>query len=77
MGSTKQDNWKKLANQADVILLPYADNDTCQVELWSYDPCLLAQNDTADRLSLYLSLKADSDERVVAALEEMMKEMVW
>jgi DNA-binding MarR family transcriptional regulator len=72
-----QDNWKKLANQAAVIELPYADTDACQVELWSYDPCLLAQNDTADRLSLYLSLKDDSDERVAAALEEMMKGMVW
>jgi hypothetical protein len=72
-----QDNWKKLTNQADITELPYADNNACQVELWSYDPCLLAQNDRADRLSLYLSLKDVSDERVAAALEEMMKGMVW
>jgi DNA-binding MarR family transcriptional regulator len=72
-----QDNWKKLANQADVTELPYADNNACQVELWSYDPCLLTQNGIADNLSLYLSLKDDNDERVAAALEEMMKGMTW
>jgi hypothetical protein len=30
-----------------------------------------------DRLSLFLSLRDEKDERVEAALEQMMKEMPW
>ena len=72
-----QDNWKKLANKADVIELPYAEPGTCQMETWSYDPCLFDRDGTVDPFSLYLTLKDDSDERVAAALEEMMKGMAW
>jgi DNA-binding transcriptional ArsR family regulator len=47
------------------------------VEVWSYDPALLSKAPAVDRLSLYLSLREDPDERVQAALAEMMRGMAW
>jgi hypothetical protein len=37
--------------------------------VWSYKPELFAKERVVDRLSLYLSLKDNEDERVQAALE--------
>ena len=48
-----------------------------EIEVWSYDPKLFADAGVVDRLSLFLSLREDKDERVEAALEQMMKEMPW
>lgn len=72
-----QDNWKTLGQRAEAIELPYAEQNACLMEVWSYDPCLIDGNGVADRLSLYLSLKDDVDERVIAALDDMMKGMAW
>jgi hypothetical protein len=47
------------------------------IELWRYDPCLLSKGTSVDRLSLYLSLEATGDERVEAALDDLLKGMPW
>jgi len=47
-----------------------------RLEVWLYDPRLLADNQVVDPLSLYLSLKNERDERVRQALEELL-EGVW
>ncbi len=55
-----------------------ADDAAIQVELWSYAPELLSiDGRTVDRLSLFLSLRDDADERVQSALEEMMRDVKW
>ena len=51
-------------------------DDQIELELWRYDPRKLSGGDCADRLSLALSLRDDRDERVEAAVEEML-EQVW
>lgn len=50
-----------------------------ELELWAYDPRLLIveAGEDVDPLSLYLSLKDNPDERVEAALVEMMKANAW
>jgi hypothetical protein len=48
-----------------------------EIEVWSYDPKLFAIEGVVDRLSLFLTLRDEKDERVEAALEQMMKEMTW
>ena len=48
-----------------------------EIQVWSYDPILLANDDIADRFSVYLSLQDSDDERVEAALEEMMEQVKW
>jgi DNA-binding MarR family transcriptional regulator len=59
--------------------LPFADDNAITVERWRYRPELLSgtQADTVDRLSLYLSLRDDHDERIQAALEELLEGLQW
>jgi DNA-binding MarR family transcriptional regulator len=51
-------------------------DDTQQVELqvWKYDPTVLAQDGVVDKLSLATCFLEDSDERVEEAVEEMLEE---
>lgn len=48
-----------------------------EIEIWTYAPRVLAKDDVVDPLSLYLELRQDVDERVQAALEEMMEKVSW
>lgn len=50
--------------------------EQCAVELWRYNPNILSNGRCVDRLSLALSLRDNKDERVEAALEEMLNQ-VW
>ena len=49
------------------------------LQVWHYDPTIIAQpgDDRVDKLSLYLTLIFEQDERVLAALEEMLKNILW
>lgn len=61
-----------------LISVPYAEGDAVAVERWRYDPRVLSPDGhTVDRLSLYLSLQHDQDERVQAALKEMLETLPW
>jgi len=42
-----------------------------RMEAWKYDPLVLANGDTADRYSLYLSLRLSGDERVQKELRHL------
>lgn len=46
------------------------------LELWRYDPRLLSDGDMVDPLSLYLSLREQSDERVDQALAQLLENIV-
>ena len=55
-----------------------ADDSSIVVEQWRYRPAKLSEdNRTVDRLSLYLTLKDDRDERVEAALVELLEGVKW
>jgi hypothetical protein len=75
--ATTTTQWKQLQQQFDWERAAAGDPDALEVELWSYEPKLLATGDVVDRLSLYLSLKDDDDERVQGSLEEMMEGIQW
>jgi DNA-binding MarR family transcriptional regulator len=47
------------------------------VEFWRYSPMMCVSDGCVDRLSLYLSLRDSPDERVQAALEQLMKDVPW
>jgi len=50
------------------------------LEVWKYDPVLLINNtemNVVDPLSLYLSLKDNKDERIEAALEQIINKFIW
>ncbi len=55
----------------------YRDNDSLIIEQWRYRPNVLTQDRVVDRLSLYLSLRGEHDERVDAALQELLKGVKW
>ncbi|MDO9107376.1 MAG: hypothetical protein Q7U89_00080, partial [Coriobacteriia bacterium] len=52
-------------------------DDRDLAEVWSYDPRLLSDGRSVDRLSLYLSLRDDQDERVHLALEQLLERVEW
>jgi hypothetical protein len=54
-----------------------AENATARIEVWSYNPHLLGDDRMVDPLSLYLSLRNSSDERVQQQLEQLMREIKW
>lgn len=56
---------------------PFPDEDAVTIERWRYRPEILADGPTVDRLSLYLSLREDQDERVQAALKELLEGLRW
>ncbi|MGB4592191.1 MAG: hypothetical protein WBI63_00220, partial [Coriobacteriia bacterium] len=68
---------KSLLDVGGVQALPTADEAELEVEVWSYEPGLLSDAATVDRLSLYLSLRDDTDERVQSALDELMRGVTW
>ena len=53
------------------------DEEYLEVEIWNYSPELFAQGTVVDRLSLYLALRGTQDERIEAALDEMMDDYPW
>lgn len=53
------------------------DTKLVAVEIWDYDPELFSSNGHVDLLSLYASLKEDTDERVEQALEEVLRGEPW
>ena len=59
--------WEKLASNR-----LQSSNDQCAVELWRYDPKKLSTGNCVDRLSLVLALSEDRDERIEAAVDEML-----
>lgn len=68
---------KNLLEVRGVQELPTASEAELEVEVWSYKPGLLSEGAAVDRLSLYLSLRDDTDERVQSALDEMMRGVTW
>ena len=50
---------------------------TFSIEVWKYDPRLLSRTGTVDRLSLYLSLKDNEDDRIQIELDNLINGMKW
>jgi DNA-binding MarR family transcriptional regulator len=65
------------AMKADMVELPEAMPGTCEWELWNYAPTLQPDSDTVDPLSLMLSLRDSTDERVQSALDALKEQLPW
>lgn len=57
--------------------LPFPDEGANDVERWRYRPEILTDGPAVDRLSLYLSMRDDPDERVQAALKHLLEGLPW
>ena len=53
------------------------DKKLVEIELWDYDPRLFSNSSNVDILSLYASLKDETDERVEQALEDVLRGELW
>jgi hypothetical protein len=69
------ESWKNLRLKFQMI--PYPDEGAFQLEIWRYPPELFAKDGTVDQLDLFLAMREDKDERIAAALEEMMERRPW
>ncbi len=67
--------WQAL--KADIVELQQAEPGACEWQLWNYTPTLQPDSDTADPLSLILSLRGSTDERVQSALDALQKQLPW
>lgn len=72
-----REDWKSMQRTDRVEAAMMDEPGTTTVEVWSYAPVLFADGGWVDRLSLYLSLRETRDERVQAALDQMIKEVPW
>lgn len=70
-------DWKTLPLWHNKTPIPRQDPGAIEIEVWSYRPGLFADQGVVDPLSLYLSLKDNEDERVQAAVEEMIGRLKW
>lgn len=63
----------------NILLDPNNTEGSFCLEVWKYDPAILAEGgtDTVDPLSLYLSLRDIQDERIEQALEKIKTDYVW
>lgn len=68
--------WSTAQDIMPVTVSPYPEEAEFQLEIWRYEPKMLANIKTVDPLSLYLSLKETEDERIESALAEMMEKIV-
>jgi hypothetical protein len=64
-------------DQSTLIECPDKEQATARIEVWSYEPKLLGDNESVDPLSLYLSLRYSADERVQQQLELLMEGVKW
>ena len=70
-----KETFAKLKKEKLIELNPYEGN--YQLEVWNYNPELLGKGNYVDVLSLYLSMKDESDERTQIELEHLLNKMKW
>ncbi len=69
--------WKALETAHSLRPATIFDDDQIEIQTWTYDPTILAQNGVIDRLSLYLTVRSSQDERLAQASEELLETMEW
>jgi len=67
------EEWKTL----NLKEIPAADENSAMLEIWRYSPSHFSKDGIVDKLSLYLSLSDDKDDRVEKELKEMMEKTIW
>lgn len=65
------------ARDAGWVEQPGPDSGTAEVQVWTYRTDIAEHSLNVDPLSLWLSLQGTDDERVQAALDELMEAIPW
>lgn len=69
--------FQELMEKGSVLVCPDAEHARARIEIWSYPPDLLSDGPLVDPLSLFLTLRDSSDERVQQQLKELIQEVKW
>ncbi len=72
-----QNDWQGLDLDQKTVFSERLDEQMVEVEIWSYSPKLFASTGIVDHLSLYLSLQDHQDERIEAALQNLLEQIKW
>jgi len=70
-------HYRVLRQNRIIDIVPTKDRNVAQLEIYKYPVHILSQSGVVDKLSLYLSLKNDIDERVEYALKKLIEEALW
>ena len=69
--------WGKVIAGSNLTLVKHDEDAKSVMELWHYDPKILADADVVDRLSLYAQFRNHSDERIAKAAEGLLEQISW
>lgn len=69
--------FNELVKSGDISLVPYADPQALELEIWSYDPFKLTDSQFVDNISLYLSLRDSTDDRTQIELDRLRESLLW
>lgn len=69
--------WKGIQKTLQLKETTYPEPGCIALQTWRYAPDLLAEDDCVDRLSLFLSLRQDSDPRIGIATDELLGQIPW
>jgi DNA-binding transcriptional ArsR family regulator len=70
-------DWNRLVRDEGLRDTEPLDPQGDEVETWTYDPAALTSEMIVDPLSLYLSVRGHTDERVAGAAEDLLERMPW
>jgi DNA-binding MarR family transcriptional regulator len=65
-------NLAKAMDKGEIFGCGGSEDAEARMEVWKYDPWVLANNDAADRCSLYLSLRDSTDERIQKEIRSLI-----
>ena len=72
------EEWTQIKRSKGFNEIPVLEPNCVELEIWHYSPHLNIDGPRiVDRLSLFLSLKDDPDERVQSSLEKMLEDIKW
>jgi predicted phage tail protein len=72
-----QSMFNQIKSTCEIIEEEVNDERSTEVEVWRYDPRPFSRDGRVDTISLYLSLKDASDERVQSELKTLWEGMRW
>ncbi len=70
------DRWKRVQHK-DLLALHAPEPGATRWQIWRYDPSHLADHGLVDPLSLIVSLREDTDDRVQQAVEQLEARLPW
>lgn len=69
--------WSNVIAKSNLTLVEHDEDAKSVMELWHYDPKILANAGIVDRLSLYAQFQHHPDERIAKAAEDLLEHISW